>query len=134
MQEKGSIICVSTHREVPVCERCYQTGFVDFERFVLRNVSVNKKSLHSQQMCPPTPDGFRGRVTAEPFQLISVLSNSCQYRGETAVRSSDLSNSLWGALMRHEQEGWRKEETWGEQGGGGGWRQTGGGCEDMGSE
>lgn len=39
---------------------------------------------------------------------------------EIAVSRSDLSNSMWGALARHEREGWREVETWGEWGGGGG--------------
>lgn len=53
----------------------------------------------------------------------SHLLMSCPIRdsteAETAVICPDLSKSMWGALVRLEQEGWREEETCGEWGGGG---------------
>lgn len=95
---------------------------------MLRNGEVNKEShcIHMKCVLPygvTTTTNIRRFFTGESLLSHSHLLVCCPIRdsteAETAVSCSDLSNSMWGALVRHGQEGWREEETWGERGGGG---------------
>lgn len=68
--------------ETSVCEGWPNMWY--FERFALkRDISVNKSFTPnvSFNVVQSHQKFFHGRVTAEPVPLISVLSDSCQYRG-----------------------------------------------------
>lgn len=86
---------------------------------MLRNVSVQKAYVHSQ-VCPSMWYNhyhkqkmfFMGQslLLSLPHLLVCCPIH-VSTEGETVASCSDLPNSMWGALMRHEQGGWREEET-----------------------